>query len=739
MPEEDLPEIKKPPKQVRVYPPRPPARTLKNGKKSQSRKTSELPCKILTYGVPFGPSKHQAEVELEYIYGGQWQNLQVAIVHEYRKSIRVREATYPAIAEADVNVKTAQDALNQLEDVLKDQRVEDRKRTPPSSEQYAAIKAARAALSAAYQKRSKLKWDLRKNDKDHKAFMEERKVAYEHAVWVAERGPNYKGHQEFLRKYQQPYDNGIYPDIGVPFWGTRGLRLASVKQATKDTNMDRDQDPNFHASRGDGRIGIQIMGGPLKGMTVAQFLSGGDNRIGFRLDEPYGTSKRAQIMRRGVFSMRIGTQEDGSPMIAEFPVVYHRPLPPDGLIKNVWVRRQKFGYRYRYELQIVVEADFNKKPKEESEKTLGAIDIGWRVRPDGMRVMVIARTAGSPLLQWNGQVVEHPLPYMHGGLPCSEVRMPGERLGKIQPPALREKCADGKMRRVKRPENLEQGGTWPGRRRDRLSIWAALERADELRSIRDRLKNNITESLMKHLQSTPSEWLKEQTEFIDQWKSPKKLIGLCYRWVENRFDGDEDIFAALDAWRVKEKHLHQWQADMRQRGEGQREDFYQSIAKQLARTLSVIKIEAFNLSEVAVLPLVEDPEPLPQAARRHRTYAAVSTFRQSLTSACAREGTSLLGVEAQNTTLQCSRCGRVEKFDKAPLEHVCYACGQRWDQDENATQNIAVSKSSGTPDNDSAGDPDNTPASGSETQHAQEPLAASPSPRDPSDNDGSYS
>ena len=55
--------------------------------------------------------------------------------------------------------------------------------------------------------------------------------------------------------------------------------------------------------------------------------------------------------------MRVGTEGIGRrPVWAEFPLMLHRPLPADAVVKGAWVRRFKVADRFRWELQIQLES-----------------------------------------------------------------------------------------------------------------------------------------------------------------------------------------------------------------------------------------------------------------------------------------------------------------------------------------------------------------------------------------------
>lgn len=83
-----------------------------------------------------------------------------------------------------------------------------------------------------------------------------------------------------------------------------------------------------------------------------------------------------------------------TPIWATFPIIMHRPLPRDGIIKWAWAQRRRIGTRWRWELQLVLETEiFDDQPAVGSGTC--AIDIGWRARTDGLRVGYLVDDRGN--------------------------------------------------------------------------------------------------------------------------------------------------------------------------------------------------------------------------------------------------------------------------------------------------------------------------------------------------------
>jgi hypothetical protein len=73
------------------------------------------------------------------------------------------------------------------------------------------------------------------------------------------------------------------------------------------------------------------------------------------------------------------------PVWFEIPVVIHRPLPQDGIIRSAALIRERLALSWRYRLILTV-ARANPPARVSGERPSVAIDIGWRVTPVGLRV-----------------------------------------------------------------------------------------------------------------------------------------------------------------------------------------------------------------------------------------------------------------------------------------------------------------------------------------------------------------
>jgi hypothetical protein len=212
--------------------------------------------------------------------------------------------------------------------------------------------------------------------------------------------------------------------------------------------------PKFRRWEGVGTVACQIQ----KGMTGADLLACNDRRA--RL---YGEGKHR------VLWLRVGS-EGIDPIWAKFPIVYHRSIPSDAVIKWVKCKSRRVGSHIKWEAYFVLEGpqsmwSYGTTPS----KGRIAIDVGWRQRGDDLRVAT-----------WVNDL--------------------GEK-GELLIPAL-----------------LLQ--------RDK--------KVDDLKSIRDKTFNEIKEVLMKARNTSWPTWLYEKTKTLSKWKSKTKLARIITQWRECR-------------------------------------------------------------------------------------------------------------------------------------------------------------------------------------------------------------
>lgn len=140
-------------------------------------------------------------------------------------------------------------------------------------------------------------------------------------------------------------------------------------------------EPKFRRFTGDGTLTAQIIGG----VATAGAVEGAHTF--FQIDPP----------REGVkwryARMRIGSDGERYPVWLEIPIVYHRPIPPEALIKSVSMTRRDGVW------SLNVTVTLPAAPLK-AGVFAASVDIGWRLVPGGIRVAYLLDSGGK-----HGQIV----------------------------------------------------------------------------------------------------------------------------------------------------------------------------------------------------------------------------------------------------------------------------------------------------------------------------------------------
>jgi transposase len=150
------------------------------------------------------------------------------------------------------------------------------------------------------------------------------------------------------------------------------------------------------------------------------------------------------------------------------------------------------------------------------------------------------------------------------------------------------------------------------------------------------------------------------------------------------------MVAALEAWRVQDRHLGEWVAQARDQMTRRRREVYRTVASRLAAAYGTVIVEKFELPRLGREPSRETEADYQQdAGRALARMAAPGGLRHALTQAAVREGGRVLTVPAEGTTRVHAPCDTWLEADFAASRSVwCDGCGTMFDQDFNAAENL---------------------------------------------------
>lgn len=222
-------------------------------------------------------------------------------------------------------------------------------------------------------------------------------------------------------------------------------------------------------------------------------------------------------------------------------------------------------------------------------------------------------------------------------------------------------------------------------------VMSGIAKADELRSLRDRLFDEQKEALADWLKACISsgidvpQRIRDDIPWMHQWRAQRRMVSLLGAWKKERFIGDREMFDIVAQWARDDRHLWMWEANQRMGALRCRDDLYRNIAARIADRYSVLVLEKFDLRE---MKRNTDRNRENKAAKSNLHRAAIGSFRMALRNAFIARGGRVVEVDPENTTRECSVCGVVEEFDAGrKLRNTC-PNGHEWDQDENAARNL---------------------------------------------------
>lgn len=429
--------------------------------------------------------------------------------------------------------------------------------------------------------------------------------------------------------------------------GTRGFVADAVKKAIADAAPFA---PRFK-TRDQGRVSFgvsQVVGGEISRVTGCDHTQ---VQMSTLPDNGRVQAGSRRSGRRALLRVRIGSEgKRKAPAWADFEIIAHRPLPPDTVVRQVRVTRERVGSGFEWHAVITVQLPDDSpicRPAQQPKAEAVAVDLGFRSRDGSLRTAFFVGTDGA------AQEIATPIRRIHK-------KPDGRRSGEIAAYTL-------------------------------LDTMAHAADQDEMLT---RLLGDQTEMLGTWIsglaEGAAPEWFRERTRGVRQWRSEYRMAALFDAWRAQRFDGDEAVFERTLEWHKAWRHNRDW-AENEQRGVVRaRREHYRTIATDLARRYSVILVSDVDLASTKRRKTAEQTDGLvmvEDAVRSQAQSAAPGELREELVRAAKKHGCFLIKAKSDSTT--CNECGATCAYNRAKsIEHTCEHCGATWDQDDNAARNM---------------------------------------------------
>lgn len=299
---------------------------------------------VYRYGL-LAPTMGAERVGDQILLAHQYQNALVEIERERREAVSAATLSHPSVAPVAERVDALTAELEEKRAAAKKVRAKTRRRRV-SDTQRDEMKAVREALREARRELRRARAAVREEAGVQAAIGEANARAKE-------------------RRKAERAASGLY-------WGT----YLEAEQAVDDTRR-HPQPPRFRRWAGNGAVAVQLQGGlPIDGA-----VSCSDRRLQVDL-EPQSVPGRKGRPRPRV-KLRVGS-EGRAPVWAEWPLIFHRPLPPGAVIKRARALRRRVAGKDAWSLHLVLELPESWRA-EPCGRGVVALDLGWRRVGDRLR------------------------------------------------------------------------------------------------------------------------------------------------------------------------------------------------------------------------------------------------------------------------------------------------------------------------------------------------------------------
>lgn len=418
------------------------------------------------------------------------------------------------------------------------------------------------------------------------------------------------------------------------WWGNYNAIIADFDVARLRV-IKTGRELRFHSYDGSGRFTNQISNG---GIPVPSLMQHGHSQVDVILgDDPDvwksrpRSPKRAAV--RAVLRATVYARGRGSRRDVRFPMLYHRPLPMDAIVKMVEVTRRRVADKWEWDVCFTVTLP---APTPRKTRRAVGIDVGWRKVPEGLRVATIAAPESEP------RFIILPIQYLALHDRVAEYAQSRDRLVNDHVAALKE------------------------------VDWS--DAPEELREYATKLLN------------APRQGPRAMMRLLSNWRKASEP-------PEGATEGvtwNPAAFAQLVEWSKEDRYIWRLHAGLTRRLTRRRRDIYRNVAAVIARDYDLVGVEQLAVKNMLMAESRAGDDPfMAKPLRRLAMIASPADFINCVRNAVIREGGRLVLHKGQ-TAMLCHECGVVsEQADRSEAIQVCAHCSAVWDQNVNAAINLS--------------------------------------------------
>lgn len=322
---------------------------------------------------------------------------------------------------------------------------------------------------------------------------------------------------------------------------------------------------------------------------------------------------------------------DGERRTVSWPMIMHRPIPPDCRVKEVIITRRRRGGRWRWAASFMCTRPARAPLQIAPGTRRIGVDIGWRRVPEGLRVATVLASGEEP-------------------------------------------------RFIILPQDLIASFTFIDELRARVRS-GTLEGFDLLQSADIETYAQPYQGLLREFQSLTEKTAAHLREFSQS--------AFFLEQSEHAID------TKLVSWRKDFKRISNWLGNQQRKVIGRRDHIYQNIAIDVLNGASEIIVNDVKIAEIGTRrSLGSDGSFFPNRANIYRNFAAPSELIRTLKLQAVKRGIDFMKREVESPVL-CPECGSTSRKTRADaLPQICAACDTSFDQDVAACQSLLAPMSS---------------------------------------------
>ena len=369
-------------------------------------------------------------------------------------------------------------------------------------------------------------------------------------------------------------------------WGTYNDVLdkhrVSVARVIAARKAGEPAEHRFHAWRGEGTLTVQVQRA-VDGTRRRQW----ELAEGRPAKEWLGRDRRVHekpTERRRTLRVQLARSQ-----WLELPVVVHRELPDGADVTYVRVTRRTVAGQQRMSATLTVRLP---EPEPATAGEVVDVDFGWASGGTevGVRVARVSTASGS------------------------------------LPPIPADVA-----------ELVTSGDWW--------EVWAParwrnlLGRDDAIRADRSELLDELRPAVVEAVAADP-----ELAEAVGMSPAQARLVKFGkYDRLARVWPKDHPLWPRLEGWRLRDRHLWQFEAHERQQTIARRRDAYRKLAAWLADVARLISIKDVDVAELRRRPGVDSEDSYEaRGSRRQVQFAAPAELRSAIEQAAARRGVKVI-------------------------------------------------------------------------------------------------